>query len=118
MNSTKSCQEFAASLSSAGGKVISKVYPGTASGFDGEPVVNRQVRDPRVENFSNCKVGVEPDGFLTLEGKKFTQAEFAALVGQLRRSCMGLGAFGYTNLTQKANLTLDLIDFLDSNFAQ
>jgi len=118
LNSTRSCEEFAAASTAAGAKVVSKIYAGTASGFDGEPIVNRLVHDLRVENVSGCKVIVEPDGYLTYDGKKFTQAEFKELVGQLRKSCMGKGAFGYTNLTQKANLTLDVIDFLDSNFAQ
>jgi hypothetical protein len=31
---------------------------------------------------------------------------------------MGRGGVGYTNLTQKANVTLDLTDFLESNFPQ
>jgi class 3 adenylate cyclase len=74
--------------------------------------------DPRIENFTACKVVIEPDGRATFESKSFAKAEFSALVAQMRRSCVGRGAFGYTNLTQKANVTLDLIDFLDSNFAQ
>ena len=36
----------------------------------------------------------------------------------LQRMPASRGASGYTNLTQKANLTLDVIDFLDANFAQ
>jgi hypothetical protein len=34
----------------------------------------------------------------------------------MRKSCIKIGASGYTNVTQKANVTLDLIDFLDANF--
>jgi dienelactone hydrolase len=118
LNGVQGCQEMAAEFAAAGGKVASKVYPGTASGFDGEPILNRMVRDPRIENLMTCKVVVEPDGRSTFESKSFAKAEFSALVAQMRRSCVGRGAFGYTNLTQKANVTLDLIDFLDSNFAQ
>lgn len=118
LNGVQACQEIVAEFAAAGGKVASKVYPGTASGFDGEPIITRMVRDPRVENLQTCKVVVEPDGRSTFEGKSFSKAEFSALVAQMRRSCVVRGAFGYTNLTQKANVTLDLIDFLDANFAQ
>ncbi|MBS0452482.1 MAG: hypothetical protein JSS14_14325 [Proteobacteria bacterium] len=60
----------------------------------------------------------ESDGRATIDGNSFTNAEFAALISQMRKSCMSRGAFDYTNLTQKANLTLDVIDFLDTNVAQ
>jgi hypothetical protein len=35
---------------------------------------------------------------------------------EMRKSCIKRGGSGWTNLTQKANVTLDLIEFLDSNF--
>ncbi|MBS0339037.1 MAG: hypothetical protein JSS56_00825 [Proteobacteria bacterium] len=117
LNSIPGCQILAREFAAAGGKIATKVYPGTASGFDGEPIFVRMVHDPRIENFINCSVAVDAGGRATFEGKTFTHSEFAALVGQMKKSCMTHGAFGYTNLTQKANLTLDLIDFLDSNFA-
>ena len=34
---------------------------------------------------------------------------------EMRKSCIRRGASGYTNVTLKANVTLDLIDFLDAN---
>ncbi|MBS0450672.1 MAG: hypothetical protein JSS14_05115 [Proteobacteria bacterium] len=117
LNGLVGCQDWAKDFAGAAGKIATKIYPGTASGFDGEASVLRMVHDPRIENLSNCTVAVEPGGRLALDGKTFTHSEFAALVAQMKKSCMTHGAFGYTNLTQKANLTLDLIDYLDSNFA-
>ena len=35
---------------------------------------------------------------------------------ELRKSCIKRGGAGFTNPTQKVNLTLDLIEFLDLNF--
>jgi hypothetical protein len=35
---------------------------------------------------------------------------------EMRKSCVKRGGSGWTNLTQKANVTLDLIEFLDSDF--
>ena len=118
LNGVEGCKDLAKDFAAAGGKVFSKVYPGTASGFDGEPSVLRMVHDPRAENLTNCRVVVEPDGRATIEGYSFANSEFAALIAHMRKSCISRGAFGYTNLTQKANLTLDLIDFLDTNLAQ
>ena len=118
LNGVEGCKDLAKEFAAAGGKVFSKVYPGTASGFDGEPSVLRMVHDPRAENLTNCRVVVEPDGRATIDGNSFTDSEFAALIAHMRKSCMSRGAFGYTNLTQKANLTLDVIDFLDTNLAQ
>lgn len=118
LNGVQGCHEMAADIAAAGGKVTSKVYPGTASGFDGEPIIPRMVHDPRVENLANCKVVVESDGRSTFDARSYSKSEFSMLVAQMRKSCVSRGAFGYTNLTQKANITLDLIDFLDANFAQ
>ena len=117
LNSLSGCQDAAKAFAASGGKITSKVYPGAASGFDGEPSITRLVHDPQVENFTNCTVTVETNGRSSLDGKSFTNLEFVALVAQMRKSCAKRGAFGYTNLTQKANLTLDLIDFLESNFS-
>jgi hypothetical protein len=112
------CNEWVREYSSAGGKVISKIYRGAASGFDGDALDIRMYRSPVIETFVDCRVVVESDGNSVYDGKRFAQSQFAALVDQMRKSCMGRGGFGYTNLTQKANVTLDLIDFLDSNFSQ
>jgi hypothetical protein len=102
----------------AGGKATTKAYKGAASGFDGDPRDLEMHRDPTIETLVNCRVDVDVDGRATYDGKSFTESQFAALIADMRKTCMGRGGYGYTNLTQKANLTLDLIDFLDSNFGQ
>ena len=112
------CRDWIKEYASAGGKVVTKAYPGAASGFDGSPIDTRMYRDLNVETFVNCRVDVEPDGSSVYDGKSFSESQFAALVAQMRKSCMGRGGSGYTNLTQKVNVTLDLTDFLDSNFPQ
>jgi dienelactone hydrolase len=112
------CNEWVKEYASAGGKVISKVYRGAASGFDGDPVDVRMFRAPHIETFVDCRVVVESDGSSVYDGKSFAESQFVALIDQMRKSCIGRGGSGYTNLTQKANVTLDLIDFLDSNFPQ
>jgi len=111
------CNEWVKEYASAGGKVISKVYRGAASGFDGDPLDIRMYRSPLIETFVDCRVVVESDGTSVYDGKSFAKSQFVALIDQMRKSCMGRGGIGYTNLTQKANVTLDLIDFLDSNFS-
>lgn len=112
------CKEWVKEYASAGGKVVSKVYRGAASGFDGDPVDIRMFRVPDIETFVDCRVDVESDGRSAYGGLSFDESQFTALVDQMRKSCIHRGGHGYTNLTQKANVTLDLIDFLDSNFPQ
>jgi dienelactone hydrolase len=112
------CNEWVKEYASAGGKVSSKVYRGAASGFDGDPVDIRMFNFPKIETFVDCRVDVDPDGRSVYDGRSFEESQFAALVEQMRTSCIHRGGSGYTNLTQKANVTLDLIDFLDSNFPQ
>lgn len=112
------CNEWVKEYAAAGGKVISKVYRGAASGFDGDPVDIRMFNFPKIETFVDCRVDVDPDGRSVYVGQSFEESQFAALVEQMRKSCIRRGGSGYTNLTQKANVTLDLIDFLDSNFPQ
>jgi dienelactone hydrolase len=111
------CNEWVKEYASAGGKVISKVYHGAASGFDGDPVDIQSIRYPLVETFVGCRVVVESDGTSVYDGKSFAESQFVALLAQMRHSCMKKGGIGYTNLTQKANVTLDLIDFLDAKFS-
>ena len=49
-------------------------------------------------------------------GRAFTDGEFAPLLAEMRKSCMGKGGSTWTNLTQKASVTLEVIDFLDGSF--
>jgi hypothetical protein len=114
----KPCQELAKEYIAAGGKSTVKVYPGATSGFDGDPINRIMIRNSRVETFADCAVAVEPDGRFVYAGKTFAATDSGALIVEMRKSCIGLGASGYTNVTQKANVTLDLIDFLDANFSR
>ena len=56
------------------------------------------------------------DELQTGYGKSFAEGDTQGLLAEMRRSCVKRGASGWTNTTQKANLTLDLIEFLDSKF--
>jgi dienelactone hydrolase len=112
----KPCQSLASEYAAAGGKVTVKVYPGAANGFDGHPANVRMLRDPASETFVDCNVPVEPDGRSTYGGKSFAESDSGALIVEMRKSCIKLGAAGWTNVSRKANLTLDLIEFLDANF--
>ena len=105
-------KEYAA----AGGSVTVKLYPGAPSGFDGHPAVAQLFHDPLMETFVDCNVLVERDGRFTYVGKTFAESDTSALIAEMRKSCIKRGGSGWTNLTQKANVTLDLIEFLDSNF--
>lgn len=110
------CKDFANEFANAGGHIDVKVYPGASSGFDGHPDVLGVARDPFMETFVNCSVAVEPDGRSSYNGKIFAESDTAALIGEMRRSCIKRGGSGWTNLTQKAAVTFDLIEFLDANF--
>ncbi|WP_213953003.1 dienelactone hydrolase family protein [Variovorax sp. dw_954] len=110
------CKDFASEFANAGGRVDVKVYPGASSGFDGHPGVLGVIRDPFMETFVNCSVAVEPDGRSSYNGKTFAESDTAALIGEMRKSCIKRGGSGWTNLTQKAAVTFDLIEFLDANF--
>ncbi|SDC24104.1 Dienelactone hydrolase [Variovorax sp. CF079] len=112
----KPCQDLANEYAAAGGKSTVKVYPGATSGFDGDPVNRTMYRYARTETFVNCNVVVEPDGRSIYGGKTFAETDSRALFVEMRKSCIKNGVSGYTNVTQKANVTLDLIDFLDANF--
>jgi dienelactone hydrolase len=111
----KPCQDLAHEYAAVGGKSTVKVYPGATNGFDGDPVNRTMFRYSRIETFVDCNVVVEPDGSAVYEGKRFAETNSSALFVEMRKSCIKIGASGYTNVTQKANVTLDLIDFLDAN---
>ena len=110
------CQNLAKEYAAAGGNVTVKLFPGAPSGFDGHPSVVQLFRDPLMETFVDCNVLVEPDGRSTYAGKTFAESDTRALIAEMRKSCIKLGGSGWTNVTQKANVTLDLIEFLDASF--
>jgi dienelactone hydrolase len=110
------CQNLAKAYAAAGGNVTLKLYAGAASGFDGHPAILRLFREPLMETLADCKVVVEPDGRSIYAGKTFAESDTRGLMAEMRKSCIKRGGLGWTNPTQKANLTLDLIEFLDANF--
>jgi dienelactone hydrolase len=110
------CQNLAEEYVAAGGNVTVKVYRGAPSGFDGHPAFVKLYQDPLMETFADCTVLVEPDGRSTYVGKTFAERDTKGLIEEMRKSCVKRGGIGWTNLTQKANVTIDLIEFLDSNF--
>jgi dienelactone hydrolase len=110
------CQNLAKEYAAAGGNVTVKLYPGAPSGFDGHPGVVQVFHDPLMETFVDCNVLVERDGRSTYFGKTFAESDTSALIAEMRKSCIKRGGSGWTNVTQKANVTLDLIEFLDLNF--
>ena len=116
ISGVESCRNLAEKYVAAGGNVTVKVYPGAQSGFDGHPEVLRTYYDASMETFVDCIVLVEPDGRSTYVGKTFAESDTKGLIEEMRKSCIKRGGFGWTNLTQKANVTLDLIEFLDLNF--
>lgn len=116
INGVQPCQRLASEYAAAGGQVVVKIYSGASNGFDGHPAIVRMVRDPLVETFVNCYVSVEPDGRSTYNGKTFAENDSGSLIMEMRKSCIKHGGSGWTNVTRKANVTLDLIEFLDANF--
>jgi dienelactone hydrolase len=110
------CKEFAKEYAGAGGRVDVKLYPGAAEAFDGSPDNLRMFRDPFSTIVVDCNVSVESDGRSTYNGKTFAESDFIALATEMRKSCIKRGGFSWTNLTQKAAVTFDLIEFLDGNF--
>lgn len=112
----KPCEKLANEYEAAGGKVVVKIYSGASNGFDGHPVMDRMIRDPVMETFANCYVSVEPDGRSIYNGKTFAENDSGSLIMEMRKSCIQHGGSGWTNVTRKANVTLDLIEFLDANF--
>ncbi|MEJ8823561.1 dienelactone hydrolase family protein [Variovorax humicola] len=112
----KPCQTLASEYAAAGGSNQVKVYSGATTGFDGDPKDRIMFRNANIESLANCNVVVEPDGRFNYDGKTFAETDPAPLFTEMRKSCIKYGASIYTNVTQKANVTLDLIDFLDANF--
>jgi dienelactone hydrolase len=110
------CRKLAAEYVAAGGNVTVKLYPGAPSGFDGYPGIVKLYRDPLMETFADCTVPVELDGRSAYAGKTFAESDTKGLMEEMRKSCVKRGGQGWTVPTQKANVTLDLIEFLDSNF--
>ncbi|MDM0110011.1 prolyl oligopeptidase family serine peptidase [Variovorax sp. J22R24] len=114
--STQSCQDLAKAYATAGGVAKFKVYAGASNGFDGHPAMVRRIREPFAETFVDCKVVVEPDGLFAFDGRSFTDAQYIPMLQEMRKTCMGKGGSAWTNLTQKANVTLEIINFLDGSF--
>lgn len=112
----KPCENLATEYAAAGGAVVVKRYGGASNGFDGHAAVVRLFHDPVVETFVNCQVPVESDGRSTYNGKTFAENDSGSLIREMRKSCIQHGGSGWTNVTRKANVTLDLIEFLDVNF--
>lgn len=110
------CQKLAKEYAEAGGKVTVKVYPGASSRFDGHPGLVAMTRDLVTETFALCNVVVESDGRSSYNDKTFPESDSSALFVEMRKTCIRRGGSGWTNLTQKANVTIDLIAFLDANF--
>jgi dienelactone hydrolase len=110
------CRSLAEKYVAAGGHVTVKLYAGAPRGFDGHPDIVKLYHDPTMETFVDCTVLVEPDGRSSYVGKTFAESDTKGLMEEMRKSCIRRGGSGWTNLTQKANLTLDLIEFLDLNF--
>ncbi|WP_213953575.1 dienelactone hydrolase family protein [Variovorax sp. dw_954] len=112
----KPCETLGSEYTAAGGSSLVKVYSGATTAFDGDPKDRVMYRNPTIESLANCNVVVEPDGRFNYDGKTFAETDPAVLFPEMRKSCIKPGASIYTNVTQKANVTLDLIDFLDANF--
>ncbi len=73
-------------------------------------------RDPFIETVVDCNVSVDSrSGRSTYNGKTFAESDTTALFMEMRKSCIKRGGFSWTNLTQKAAVAFDLIDFLDAN---
>jgi len=110
------CRDFASDFLRAGGQVELRAYRGASGDFDGHPKQVRQLRDPFVEVFSACRVPVDADGTAEMGERRFAERDYPALIAEMRKRCMGHGAISWTNLTQKANVTINVIEFLDLNF--
>ena len=71
-----------------------------------------------VENYMDCSVVVEPDGRYSTDGKHFSEANYAEMLGELKKSCMKKGASFWTNMAQKDAATRDVLTFLDVQLAE
>jgi dienelactone hydrolase len=113
----KPCQALAEDYSRAGGKIVVKVYPGATHGWDGNPAYTGLIRLPSVENYKDCVLYMEEDGQVVHEGRKYGPND-AALIVELRKTCVKRGATVWTNTRQKAAATADAIAFLDRTIGQ
>ena len=77
------CEELVRSIREAGGNATLKVYPGAAHAFDGDPDLTRLTRLRRAENFSACRVFLEPDGRLEYRGTHYAAGD-RALMADMR----------------------------------
>ena len=111
----KPCQDLAEDYARAGGTITVKVYPGATHGFDGNPENIRMIQLRTVENYMQCTLYLEDDGQVVHDGKRYGPND-TALIVELRKTCITKGASVWTNLTQKAAATLDVIEFLDRSF--
>jgi dienelactone hydrolase len=113
----KPCQDLAGDYSRAGGKITVKVYPNATHGWDGNPELRSTTYLHGVENYSNCMLYLEEGGYVVHEGKQYGPND-AALIVELRKSCVKRGAKIWTNTTQKAAATRDALAFLDRTIGQ
>jgi dienelactone hydrolase len=115
LTGVKQCQEIAQAYEGAGAKVVVKLYPDAAHGFDGNPASIAHVYAGGVERFTECTVIVETDGQESYAGKTYAVAGGDAIMSDMRRSCIKTGASFWTNPGQKEAVTRDVIDFLNKS---
>jgi dienelactone hydrolase len=115
--STPACTDLANAYAAAGGSATVKVYPGAAHGFDGDPERTQLTYLPRADNYRDCLVYLDSDGRFDYRGTTYA-ADDAALIADLRRTCMKRGASVWTHPRQKAAATRDVIEFLDRTLAR
>src|SRR5665213_2755616 len=115
----KPCQDIANDYRQAGGTISVKVYPDATHGFDGNPASTRAHRDFMAETFVDCVADVEEDGTATLLGKRFDlESGFRDLVAYARQQpCAAKGTTMWTNMRQKEAATRDVLEFLNTAFA-
>ena len=116
LSGLKPCEDLARGFAAAGGNIRVKVYRGASGSFDGHPAMVRKVQETFAETFTACEIAVGEDGRAVIGPRLFGENDFRSLIAEMRKVCMGKKATSWTNLTQKATLTLDIIDFLDGSF--
>jgi dienelactone hydrolase len=107
------CKSLAAAYGGAGGSIAVKVYEGASHGFDGSPARTGMTHLRFVENYMACDVTAEDDGTMSYAGKRYVPGD-AALMNDMRKTCVKKGATIWTNLRQKEAATRDTIAFLDA----
>jgi dienelactone hydrolase len=113
LTGVKQCQEIAHAYEAAGGKVVVKLYPDAAHGFDGNPANTVPFYASGVERFTECTVIVEADGQETHAGKTYAVAGGEVIIADMRKSCIKTGASFWTNPRQKEAVIRDVVDFLN-----